>query len=536
MRKFFLLCKVNLLSTLGVARFRDVTSPGKKRNLLLPLLAPIVVVIIAVQLYGLATMFMSASPEGAQAVLGFGVALSAIMTLLLDIYKVPLYIFTPKDFSLLMSMPVGRTTILMSKLTMMYWMNALYSIVVTVPVLVAYGQVCATGVGFWISAIFMALFTPLLPTVICTLVMLLVGKLASLSKMQNAIMFIGTLAFVLFCWGIGFASGMMEEGQMSGQAIFGILDTLYSIYFPARWFAAGVQGDAAMLLAYVAVNIVPYVGLSAILARTYGRINSAMGEQPVKKKAYQRGSLRASSPRMALYKKECRSFFGSYMYVFNSAFGLVLLLLFSIAALVVSGGELLAEFGIGNLAIAPAAAGLIIIMMLVLSNTAAPSISVECGRFALLKAMPIDMRDVLRAKLAVNLTVSLPVLLVAIVCFSIAFSLSVPEAACLVVFTVPAALFTPIIGLIANLWFPRLDYKNELVAIKQGGGVLAAMGLGFGLVAVLFGIGLALMLLTDGLMLPYMLGAGALMLGVDAALYFGYLMRGGAKKLARLDV
>ena len=222
------------------------------------------------------------------------------------------------------------------------------------------------------------------------------------------------------------------------------------------------------------------------------------------------------------------------MYVMNSGFGLILLAIAAIVLLFI-GDPLAAvpELEGQSASLWTAIIAIVISFTVVLSNTCAPSISLEGKRFWIIKSMPVEMRDVLKSKLLVNLTLSLPVVVFALLMVVISGLLPLANVACLLALSVSLALFTPLIGLISNLLFPRMDYKNDITALKSGGGVL--LGILFGFLAVIL---VGALIFTLGLMLPggdiiISLCLAAFFLVVDLLLWL-YLRGGGARKLSRL--
>ena len=109
-----------------------------------------------------------------------------------------------------------------------------------------------------------------------------------------------------------------------------------------------------------------------------------------------------------------------------------------------------------------------------------------------------------------------PTVIVSSVLYAFALGLSPASALMLPLATLSFCLFTGLFGLAANLLLPKLDWKNEIVPIKQGGASLVAM-LGGMLASGVFG-GIAALL---ALLLPAavaLLFSTVLMLTVSAGI------------------
>ena len=121
--------------------------------------------------------------------------------------------------------------------------------------------------------------------------------------------------------------------------------------------------------------------------------------------------------------------------------------------------------------------------MQVLAPTTASSISIEGKKIWILKAHPISYKDVFKAKIKVNFMVNLfPAVLT-----SIFLSLALKNfwyIPLLLAISLLLVLLSSIIGLIANLLFPKLSWESEVEPVKQGISVLLTMGIDFCLIAI----------------------------------------------------
>ena len=147
-------------------------------------------------------------------------------------------------------------------------------------------------------------------------------------------------------------------------------------------------------------------------------MNTALTNHATKRN-YKMQSLEISSPFMALYRKELKRYFSSTIYVMNTGFGVVLLLIATI---------FIAIFGVENLdtlvgapgisAMISFAAPFIISTMIAISCTTASAISLEGKNLWILKSSPIKTKTIFDSKIAVNLTILLPVVIASWSCSS----------------------------------------------------------------------------------------------------------------------
>ena len=525
MNNLVLLIKINILASFGGGKSGSKES---KRKAYVPLLMLALCVFLAFSIYEMANTIVYATgrPEIA---LYLAANLSTLLVFIFGIYKVPSYLFQFSDYDLLMSMPIKRSTIMASKIAYLYGSDLLYSLIVCVPMFLVFSQFTGAGAVFWIKGIISLLFLPCAPFVLCALFSFLLAKLSTLLNAKNLVMLIGSL-IVLLAY-MATVMWLNSSSMNDPSQIVPMMEGINSVNIFSPLFTAGIMGSLTDCLLFVAVEAVLLAAFVFIFAKSFASINASMNETR-KGKQVKAAHRRVHTPFGSLYRKELKGFFSSYMYVLNSAFGLILLVIAAVALLFI--GDPFASMGLGDTsAVWTAAIATIVGFTITLSNTCAPSISLEGKRFWIIKSMPVNMRDVLKSKLLVNLTVSVPVIVFCHLMILISGLIPVYNLLVLFILSLSLALFTPLIGLIGNLWFPRMDYKNDIMAIKSGAGTL--LGILFGFLAVAL---VGVLMFTLGMMLP----GGQILIPLILSVFFFvtdfllwlYLRNGGSRKLGRL--
>ena len=127
-------------------------------------------------------------------------------------------------------------------------------------------------------------------------------------------------------------------------------------------------------------------------------------------------------------------------------------------------------------------------------------------------------RTVLASKVLYHLVLTVPTVTVTGILYAVLLRAGILEALMLILASYAFALFSALFGLAMNLLFPKLEWKNELVPVKQGASVLLAMlgcplaGSVFGGIAVVFSLLLptaVALLLSTLIMLAASLGLAA---------------------------
>lgn len=106
-------------------------------------------------------------------------------------------------------------------------------------------------------------------------------------------------------------------------------------------------------------------------------------------------------------------------------------------------------------------------IMVSLSCTTFPSISIEGKNMELIKSMPISIFEFIKAKLLFHLSLSIPITLV--LNTALAFGLHLQWAAILSGYLLPLVFsaFIGVAGCIANLLFPSFDWENATYIVKR---------------------------------------------------------------------
>ena len=155
----------------------------------------------------------------------------------------------------------------------------------------------------------------------------------------------------------------------------------------------------------------------------------------------------------------------------------------------------------------------------------APSVSLEGKNIWLLQSLPVAPSRVLMAKLKMHIVLTLPP---ALILTAAALWVIRPEwyfCILLPALVLVFILFTALMGLLANLKLPNLNWTNEIVPIKQGASAAIAL---FGGWAVVLLLGGAYVLLAAFIKPVIYLAMAFLLLLVLSAFMFRWIRTKGA--------
>ena len=174
----------------------------------------------------------------------------------------------------------------------------------------------------------------------------------------------------------------------------------------------------------------------------------------------------------ALIARERHRYFSIPVYVINTALGYMMAAIFVIFAIAIKEDVASQVFQFGGLFQIPYSSAEMLYVyalsiMVSLSCTTFPSISIEGKNIELIKSMPITAFEFIKAKLLFHLSLSIPITLV--LNTILAFGLHLQWAAILSGYLLPLVFsaFIGVAGCIANLLFPSFDWENATFIVKR---------------------------------------------------------------------
>lgn len=170
-----------------------------------------------------------------------------------------------------------------------------------------------------------------------------------------------------------------------------------------------------------------------------------------------------------------------------------------------------------------------------LSSTTSASISMEGRSLWIYKTVPIDTMTVFNAKLSVNIVIFVPVVLIYTIVMSVMFGLPALYCVAISLLAVSSVLFVTVMGLINNLFKPKLNWVNEAQAVKQSASVMITMleSLGVTLISAL--VLVALPILVPAIPFPACAGIAAILFLITTALLYKVLKGWGVRKFASIN-
>ncbi len=410
------------------------------------------------------------------------------MVLLGILYVISTYYFAD-DTLLLLTMPIPPYRILAAKFTVVLLFQYWLEILIVLPALVVFG-IRGGDFFYWLNAVLIFAALPLIPTVICSVISILIMAFSRFFHNKDRVKFLGGLVAILFacliCIPIQMAGGNPSTSQAlqnSGGAM-----KKAAVLFPSNIPATrAILDGTAFSLLWLAVFLLLTAAAVAVFLllgdRLYLRGVVGLSQSSVKAK-----KARAAEPRLkkhpasvAIALKDWRLLCRTPAYSLNCLLGAFLVPLI----LVVTFAFTLHSVAIPRDNILVISVGVLAMTFVSMTNLVSPTAISRDGKDAdLARLIPVRPETQIFGKLIPGLALSFAALIVTAVPVCILFRPDPLTAVSVCVLSVVALTASNMFGLFFDISFPKLDWDDETIAVKQNPNVnvqllvtLVALGL-----------------------------------------------------------
>ncbi len=475
MAKFLSLLKVQFLAFFGLnkaLKSKGAKKVGKLSGLFGALILYTVLFGFIGFIYsGIFAESLILTQGSADALLPIMLAISALISFFFSFYTTTGALYGFKDYELLTSLPIKTTLIIWAKLAFMFISDLFFAVVIMIPSTIVYSQYAVLEVTKIVSVFVMTIFSPLLPMALSVLVGGLVAFISTLFKKKALVQIIMWVIILALIFAAGFFTGMEDEEMFDPTLL------ISKAYFILPLAVAALK-DVVQLLLFVAVNALPFVVVSLVVAATYKKMNGLLTrKRTVKNFVLKESKIQNKSG--TLLRKELKCFFSNATYVvnclFGAFFGIIGAVVMAVVVVVMTN-----DTGVNAADMLTPFVPLILSFCYMLSPSTACTISLEGNVFWVTRTSPVSTMDILNAKLKVGIiTGALPALISAVL-YGVIVGLNIIHLVALSAFAFAVGLLGSVLGLLMNLLFPMMKWDNESVPVKQGASVLLTILCGMG--------------------------------------------------------
>lgn len=493
--------KIQLMGLFGINKAKNSADPAVKRKTAGGLAA--LAIVGAVMIFYIVLIAVSFCKQGiGQHLPALTIALTSLITLLFSLLHGCSSLFAMKDYDLVMSMPVTKRDILISRLLCSYIANLAFALDVAIPCLIVLFVMDGFSISVLAVTIVGAVFAPLLPMTVAITVSALLTALTAGFKYKNLLQsLLGIIAFagiMIASFSVSFSANAEQNIDMN--AMFRLL--VVDIYPPALLIEMTLDGTIWAIFLFIGASLLIAAVFVLVLSLCYHKIHDALTARSTRI-AYQAKEIRSSSVFSALVKREFKRLLTCPSYLLNGLSGTLLLLLAGIALLFINVQESFSQMQlpIGNTAELAYAGFGIFIFCAGISCPSASALSLEGNSRGQLFVLPVSARKILLAKAMPTFLINLAAGYIASIIFCIKIEADLLGWATFLISVPLFCAFIAIFGIFLNLKFPKYDWTTEMQAVKQSIPVMIAvfgsMILGFAAIFLGILVGFWIVLILD---------------------------------------
>lgn len=535
MKKILSLLKAGLSQDMNMFQYNTVKNSNKLKKVFFPIfLFGIVSVSIGAYAYMLAEPLHKVNLT--YVMLSMFLTLVTILTFMSGIYKSQGILFDAKDSDLLFSLPIKRSNILFLRIFKLILFQYIYNLMFLLPAFIVYIIFERPGLSFYLISILMTILIPLIPTVVSSIIGYLVKTISSKFKAKKIIQTILSIIVFLIIYILSLRLNDFIENIATKAT--SINDMLTKIYYPIGAYIELITDfNILTLVKLILICIVPLIVFIYIGSKFYFKVVFNSKEISTKSKKLKETDLKEKkTPLKALTIKELKRYFSSPVYMFNTCFGLILILVMSFFLFIkgeTAFKDMLKTMDFDINTTIDFLFYIIILFAGMLTSITSSSISLEGKTINITKSLPVSEKTILNSKILMALTIELPFILISILLFIIKFTPSLTYTITIILLGLIVPTLTAVIGLLVNLKYPKLNFSSDTEVVKQSISSMISIFSGMGLAIIsIFGIGY----FSENYPLTNLMLIHVLLLMIITFILYKLLMKIGPKEYRKLSI
>lgn len=420
-------------------------------------------------------------------ILYYGIIMYNLLALVFLSFQTQNIFFNAKDYSLIASLPIKSKQVIIAKVLSLLSLSYIYMFIIFIPAYIMYYIFVPITLLSVLYSLLLIMLVPFLNLFVTAVLIIVINFLSSKSpnKTKANATYLTIFAVILI-----FAFMYINyEGLNNILTVGGIPQVMHYLFPTASTYFYAVDSQSIM---YAAITLVSHLALFVVsvfmLAMSYHKINRNFQNKATAKVSKKPLSYDQKPVLKSLFKVELKYLFNTPLYLMNAGFGMVMLVVIAIGAPiyfainyasitdpnnVVMGALLNSDMLLFALTMIP-------LLFIGINNTTNISISIEGKTFNFKKSLPIKFQNIVWSKVLVNIVFAVPVLLyfATFIPMAIILNLEIYKVILAVVATMLYLLWFSLFGFMLNLWFPKMNWTNVTVVIKQSLTVFITVMLG----------------------------------------------------------
>ena len=495
MKQTLTLLKVLLKDGLNIFKIKSNNKKSKVKKILFPLIL-FTLLMYSVGVYA----YMFAKPlheiHTTYICLSLFIMLISVFIILQGFFKAQGILFECKDNDLLFSLPIKKEKIFLARLLKFLIFQYIYVLLIFLPALVVYSYFEQPNISFYFISLIMFILIPIIPTIIASVIGYAVKGLSVNFKNKKRIQTIISIIFFVIIYYFSFSMENSVNSIVNKAPMINKIIT--KLYFPINAYMSLINKfDILVFIKLILFNIIPLIFFVYLGSIYYYKIisKSAITKTNKKTKKYKNSNIKVRNKMVSLIRKEFKYYFSSPVYIINTLFGIVLMLIMTIyfcsnAQSFVNLINSDAQESISLATItkyAPVIYFEMVIFISFMTSITSSSISLEGKKIDIIKSLPISEKNIIFSKILFSLIIVIPLMLISDLIFLIFFQVKLIDSILIIIATIIAPTLSAMIGILINLKYPKLKWTNEVEVIKQSLSSMVAifLGMGLGLISIL---------------------------------------------------
>lgn len=399
-------------------------------------------------------------------------SLASIFSFLFTIFSAKSGLFENKDNDLLFSLPLKKSTILLSRLLYLVLYNFVIGLIFILPGLFFYIKDTNPNFMFYIIVFFLVLLFAVLPTILACIFGYLTAYCTAKAKRKNIF---EMLFYVIFigCYFILYSNATKIIGLLTTNVVL-MNNVLKYGFLPIFLMGNALNtGNILYLVLYIILNFGIIYLFIKLLNKSYYKIISKLNSHSSSSKFIMK-KTEVKSIKKTLRAKELKRYFSSPIYVFNTGFGVLLLIVVAIISIFSDLNVLVTKI-LPNANTTPTILVFsLLLFMICMTDTTSSAISIDGHSFWISKVLPISAKDILKSKRFVNIIILIPVCIFSIIVFTLIGFIPFKDAITLGIFSILFGYFIANFGLLVNLLLPNLNAPSDTAVVKQSASVFVS--------------------------------------------------------------
>lgn len=434
-------------------------------------------------------------------ILYMGIAATSLAIFIFAIFHVMNTFYFSMDIENLISLPLRSYEIIGSKLVLIIIYEYITEIIFLLPVLIQYGIKINAGLVYYIYGAIIFLINPIVPTILCTILIMVIMRFSNLGKNKDRFKMISGVVALSIGIGINLFIQSITSRNQSKDQIENMIMTIKGKYVGvlSKIFPTTKSGVYSLIehnnfkgfiyiCLFLIITLLFLVAFIYIGEKLYLKGVVGISETTSTRKAIEDADLHRYTKKRSVITsyvlKEIKVLLRTPIYFMNCILMNFLWPVFFIAPIAMQGEltEITQEVNailqdIDGIKFVVIIAFSVVLFITATNGIAASSISREGQNLYFNKFVPLDAKNMFIAKILTAVIIEFVSIFFILLIISLIIKVPLIVIISIVIITIPAMFFSSLMGLIIDLYYPKLNWDNEQKAVKQNFNIIGNMAL-----------------------------------------------------------